>query len=158
MPLTQKEALTKFIISLNNILKMSVLDLIFSGGYVLLQRGKLESDNINLFDTITTILFINLYSLVNLVSLSLCIEIIGVPFLSFIRPRYTTIYVILLYMIPSLLMTLAYLYQKRYVQILSLVFNSHIQRKKSKYAMILYIFFTFVFLCITSVLYSRSIL
>ena len=137
---------------------MSVLDLIFSGGYVLLQRGKPESDNINLFDTITTILFINLYSLVNLVSLSLCIEIIGVPFLSFIRPRYTTIYVILLYMIPSLLMTLAYLYQKRYVQILSLVFNSHIQRKKSKYAMILYIFFTFVFLCITSVLYSRSIL
>ena len=131
---------------------MNILDYVFSGGYILLQRGRLESFNINLFDTITTILFINLFSMINLVSLSLCVERIGIPALSFIRPRYTTIYVMLLYLIPSLLMTLAYLYQKRYVQILSLVFDSHIQRKRSKYTIILYIIFTFVFLCLAGVL------
>ncbi len=134
---------------------MNILDYVFSGGYILLQRGRLESFNINLFDTITTILFINLFSMINLVSLSLCVESIGIPALSFIRPRYTTIYVMLLYLIPSLLMTLAYLYQKRYVQILSLVFDSHIQRKRSKYTIMLYIIFTFVFLCIAGVLCNR---
>ena len=148
----QEEVLTIFIISLNNVLIMNVLDSIFSGGYVLLQRGRLESFSINLFDTITTILFINLFSTVNLVSLSLCVERIGIPILSFIRPRYTTIYVILLYIIPSLLMSFAYLYQKKYVQTLSLVFDSPIQRKRSKYAMLLYIIFTFVFLCLTGML------
>lgn len=152
----QEEDLTMFITSLNNVLIMNILDCIFAGGYVMLQRGRLESVNINLFDTITTILFINLFSMVNLVSLSLCIERIGIPILSFIRPSYTTIYAILLYIIPSGLMTLAYLYQKKYIQVLSLVFDSHIQRKKSKYAMILYIVFTFAFLCMTGVLCNRS--
>ena len=49
-------------------------------------------------------------------------------------------------------MIFAYLYQKKYVQTLSLVFDSPIQRKRSKYAMLLYIIFTFVFLCLTGML------